>query len=88
MDRASDVPLYQKEMRPSGCTLLSSAPVTSWRQVVHRLRARSWAGVSASEAQPPPPITEIVMIATLVKRVTVPRPALRIGPAAGPLSSR
>src|SRR5262245_61254467 len=28
MDRPSDVPLYQKVMRPSGCTRLSSAPFT------------------------------------------------------------
>ena len=48
---ASPGPLYQKSMRPSVCTLRSWAPVTWVLHALHRLHARSCAGVFASEAQ-------------------------------------
>jgi len=48
----SPAPLYQKEMRPSNCTVWSSVPVACVWQAVQRLQAKSCAGVFASEAQP------------------------------------
>ncbi len=48
----SPAPLYQKEMRPSNCTVWSSVPVACVWQAVQRLQAKSCAGVLASEAQP------------------------------------